>query len=282
MKNTPILIIGKNGKTGSRVNQKLQARGYETRAVSRSTNPSFDWENQDTWKSAIKGTRIAYVTYQPDLAVPQAEDTIRQFVKVARENGLEHIVLLSGRGEEGAQRAENVLMESAISWNIVRCSWFNQNFSESFMLQGILSGELILPEADTLEPFIDADDIADVVVATLTEAGHKNRLYELTGPKALNFAQCVNEISAALGRSIKYTAVPIDDYIHALKEQGQPEDLQWLIHLLFTVVFDGRNCEVMTGVEEALNRPPTDFKTYIQKTIKSGVWDEVLQKQASA
>ena len=278
MKNAPILIIGKNGKTGARVDQRLQALGYETRAVSRSTSPVFDWENPSTWQAAINGARIAYVTYHPDLALPQAEGRIKEFVKVARENGLEHIVLLSGRGEDGAQRAENVLKESGMSWNIVRCSWFNQNFSESFMLQGILAGELVLPEADTLEPFIDADDIADVVVATLTEPGHKNRLYELTGPRALNFAQCVNEISEALGRPIKYTTVPVDDYINALREQGEPEDIQRLIHLLFTVVFDGRNSNVMPGVEEALNRQPTDFKTYIQKTIKSGVWDDVLQK----
>ena len=278
MKNEPILIIGKNGKTGSRVDLRLRSLGYETRAVSRSTSPVFDWENSATWQTAIKGARVAYVTYHPDLALPQAEDRIKEFVKLARENGLEHIVLLSGRGEDNTLRAENALKESGITWNIVRCSWFNQNFSESFMLQGILAGELVLPEADTLEPFIDADDIADVVVATLTEPGHKNRLYELTGPQALNFAQCVNEISEALSRPIKYTTVPVEDYIHALREQGESKDIQSLIHLLFTVVFDGRNSNVMPGVEEALNRQPTDFKSYIQKTIESGVWDDVLQK----
>jgi len=278
MKNTPILIIGKNGKTGSRVNQRLQDLGYRTRAVSRSTAIAFDWGNPETWQSAIKGTRIAYVTYHPDLALQQAEDRIKRFVKVARENGLEHIVLLSGRGEDGAQRAENVLKESGISWNIVRCSWFNQNFSESFMLQGILAGELVLPEADTLEPFIDVDDIADVVVAILTESGYKNRLYELTGPHALNFAQCVSEISQAIGRPVKYTTVPVDDYIQALREQGESEDMQWLIHLLFSVVFDGRNSNVMSGVEEVLNRAPTDFKTYVQKTVKSDVWNDVLHQ----
>lgn len=82
---------------------------------------------------------------------------------------MKHIVLLSGRGEEGAQRAEQVLKDSGISWNIVRCSWFSQNFSESFMLDGVMAGELVLPAADTLEPFVDADDIADVAVATLTD-----------------------------------------------------------------------------------------------------------------
>ncbi len=106
MSNSPILIIGKNGKTGSRVEQRLQTMGYTTRGVSRSTTPAFDWENPATWRSAIEGTRSAYVTYQPDLAVPSAEATIKHFVLVAAEWGLQHIVLLSGRGDDGAQRAE--------------------------------------------------------------------------------------------------------------------------------------------------------------------------------
>jgi len=281
MKDAPILIIGKNGKTGARVNQRLQTLGYATRAVSRSTTPSFDWQNPSTWEFAIKGASSAYVTYQPDLAVPSAEATIKAFVRVAAEAGLEHIVLLSGRGEEGAQRAEQILIGSGISWNIVRCSWFSQNFSESFMLEGILGGELVLPASDTVEPFIDADDIADVAVATLTDPSHRNKLYELTGPRALSFTQCVEEISAALGKPVKYTGIPVDDYIKALNEQGVPEDYQWLLRELFTVVFDGRNSQVMAGIEEALGRPATDFKTYVQKTIESGAWDAVLQQQSA-
>ena len=281
MKQPPILIIGKNGKTGSRVNQRLQARGYATRPVSRSTRPAFDWENSATWRSAIEGTDTAYVTYQPDLAVPGAEATIKAFVQIAAEAGLKHIVLLSGRGEKGAERAEEILKASGLSWNIVRASWFCQNFSESFMLEGILEGELVLPAGDTVEPFIDADDIADVAVAALTESRHRNRLFEVTGPRALTFAQCIQEMSTALGRPLKYTCVPIDAYINALRQQGVPEDMQWLLRELFTVVFDGRNSQVMPGVEEALGRPATDFKTYVQKSLESGVWDTLMQQQSA-
>ncbi len=279
MNQSPILIIGKNGKTGSRVNLRLQAMGHATRPVSRSTVPSFDWENSTSWRAAIKGTRAAYVTYQPDLAVPQAEVDIKEFVKIAAEEGLKHIVLLSGRGEDGAKLAEQVFKNSGITWNIVRASWFAQNFSETFMLEGILSGELVLPVGDIVEPFIDADDIADVVVAALTEACPENKLYEVTGPRALTFAQCIEEISVALGHNLKYTQVPIDAYINALNEQGVPEDMQWLFRELFTEVLDGRNCHVMSGVEEALGRPATDFKTYLQKTIKSGVWNAVTKRK---
>jgi len=281
MKQPPILIIGKNGKTGSRVNQRLQALGYATRPVSRSTRPAFDWENPATWRSAIEGTDTAYVTYQPDLAVPGAESTIKAFVRVAAEAGLKHIVLLSGRGEKGAERAEEILKASGLAWNIVRASWFCQNFSESFMLEGILAGELVLPAGDTVEPFIDADDIADVAVAALTEPRHRNKLFEVTGPCAMTFAQCTQEMSDALGQPLKFTTVPIDAYIEALQEQGVPEDLQWLLRELFTVVFDGRNSNVMPGVEEALGRPATDFKTWVQKTLESGVWDTVMWKESA-
>jgi len=272
MKKSPILIIGKNAKTGSRVNQRLQALGYQTRAVSRSTDPVFDWDNNKTWPLAIEGTRTGYVTYQPDLAVPNAESTMREFVQVAANHGLEHIVLLSGRGEEGAQRAEEILKNSGISWNIVRASWFFQNFSESFMLEGILAGELILPAGDIVEPFIDVDDIADVAVAALTESGRKNRLYEVTGPRLMTFAQCIDEISQALGRPIKYSSITVDHYIDALGSKGVPDDVQWLLRELFTVVFDGRNSNLMTGVEEALGRPATDFKDYVAQVVESGVW----------
>jgi uncharacterized protein YbjT (DUF2867 family) len=273
MKTNPILIIAKNGKTGARVNQRLSDQGFTTRAVSRSTTPPFDWDNPHNWASVMDGVKSAYITYQPDLAIPQAEAAIKQFVAVANERGLQHVVLLSGRGEAGAERAEKILQNSGLNWNIVRCSWFSQNFSESVMLQGILDGELVLPATDTIEPFVDADDIADVVVATLTRSDMQNKLYELTGPRALSFADCIDEISQAIGRPLKYTPLAIDDYINVLQQQAVPENMQWLIRELFTVVMDGRNSQVKKGVEQALGRPASDFKTYIQNTIASGVWE---------
>ena len=188
MQDAPILIIGRNAKTGWRVDRRLQALGHMTRAVSRSTTPTFDWQAPHTWREAMAGTRAAYVTFHPDLAIPSAEQTIREFVTLAAELGLEHLVLLSGRGEDGARRAERVLEQSGLDWNIVRASWFMQNFSESFMLDGILKGELMLPAGDIAEPFIDVDDLADVAVAVLTRPELRNRVFELSGPRAMTFA----------------------------------------------------------------------------------------------
>ena len=272
MKNSPILIIGKNAKTGLRVDQRLRALGLATRAVSRSTKPAFDWEDPATWPGALTGTESAYVTFYPDLAVPGAEQTIRDFIEVARDCGLRHLVLLSGRGEQGAQRAEAALMNSGLDWNVVRANWFMQNFSEGFMIEGILSGNLALPAGDIAEPFIDIDDIADVAVAALTREELRNRLFEVSGPRALTFAQCAAEISRAAGYPVNFTQISIDEFLDALRQQGLPESMLWLMNELFTVVFDGRNAQPASGVEEALGRPATDFSEYLDKVVASGVW----------
>jgi len=280
MNNPTTLIIGNTGKTGMRVEQRLQDLGVATRGVSRSSAIPFDWTDPGTWQAALTGMRSAYVTFQPDLAVPGAVDTMAHFVDVAHATGLEKIVLLSGRGEEGAQRAEDVVINSGLAWNIVRASWFAQNFSEGFMLEGVLTGEMILPQSAVLEPFIDVDDIADVAVAALTRDALTNRLFEVTGPRLMTFADCVDAISKATGKTIEMRPVSVDEYIDYLQGQGLPADVQWLMRELFTVVFDGRNASVATGVEDALGRPATDFDTYIDRALASGIWQSGAQRLA--
>ena len=272
MNKSPILIIGKNGKTGRRVDSGLQALGYTTRAVSRSTTPAFDWEDPTTWRAAMTGTVSAYVTFHPDLAIPSAEQNVREFVTLAADVGIEHIVLLSGRGEEGAQRAETILQSSGLDWNVVRASWFMQNFSESFMIEGILSGELLLPAGDIVEPFVDVDDVADVAVTALTRPELRDRLFEVTGPRALSFTDCVSEIAMATDYAVKFSSITVAAFIDTLRSQGVPEEVQWLMRELFTVVFDGRNSQPMSGVEDALGRPATDFSEYVRKVKASGAW----------
>src|ERR1700687_3987684 len=207
MSRLPILIIGGAGKNGTRVNALLQAHGIVTRPVSRSTVIAFDWTRPETWPAALDGVSRAYVTYQPDLAVEGSTEAIAALSRLARESGGERVVLLSGRGEPSAQRAEAALQGSGVPWTIVRASWFNQNFSEGYLLDGVLAGEIALPAGSVSEPFIDADDIADVVVAALTDERHANKIFEVTGPRALTFAQAVAEIAAAAGRPIRYRPI---------------------------------------------------------------------------
>lgn len=281
MKNKITGVVGATGKTGIRVLTQLQQLGYSTRGLSRgvsgNNHRTFDWSDRTTWRPALEGLHSVYVTYFPDLAVPSAEDDIRAFVELAKICKIKHIVLLSGRGEEGAQRAEEVIKFSGLGWNIVRASWFMQNFSESFMHDGLKAGELILPEPKATEPFIDVDDIADVVVAALTRHELRNQLLEITGPELLSFVECVEEIARASKREISFTTLPVETYLAAAKAEGLPEDIAWLINELFVNVLDGRNESRTDTVERVLERPARRFDSYVKALAGSGVWAE--QKQ---
>ncbi len=126
---------------------------------------------------------VVHVCYYPDLSVAGAEEAIQSFTGLAVKSGVRRLVLLSGRGEPEAQRCEEIVSKSGVEWTLLRASWFAQNFSEAHFLDPLREGELALPVANIGEPFVDADDIADVAVAALTQDGHAGQLYELTGPR---------------------------------------------------------------------------------------------------
>lgn len=266
------LVLGGNGKTGRRVTEQLKALGMPLRIGSRNGEPPFDWNNQTTWAPLLVDVSAVYMTYYPDLAVPGAVDTVRSFIDLALAEGVRRLVLLSGRGEEEAQHAEQVLQDSRADWTILRCSWFSQNFSENFLRDSVVCGEVVLPAGNVGEPFVDADDIADVAVAALTGDQHVGQLYELTGPRLLTFAEAVEEIGKAVGRDIRYVQVSADDYAAALAEAGLPSDFQWLVNYLFTTVLDGRNAHLADGVQRALGREPRDFTDYARAAAAAGAW----------
>lgn len=272
MKTKQILVLGSNGKTGSRVVQKLEALGQFVRRGSRTAVPKFDWEDSSNWAAVLQDIQSVYITFQPDLAVQGADDAIRLLAKVGKEAGVEKVVLLSGRGEKEAQDCEKIIMESGLKWNIVRASWFNQNFSESYLLEPILNGHMALPTGDIQEPFIDAEDIADVVVAALTQEGHDNTLYEVTGPRLLSFKEAIVEIATAIGKPIVYEQLSVQEYAAQLAEYHVPQDYIGLLSYLFSEILDGRNASISHGVEEALGRKPKDFSEYVKETLASGVW----------
>ena len=269
--NHTILVIGSTGKTGKRVVDQLEKRGIAVRHGSRSADIPFDWDKPQTWAPALAGVDKAYVTYYPDLAVPGSVDAIRNLIEVAKDAGVRRMVLLSGRNEAEAEKAERVVMASGLEWTIVQCAFFAQNFDEGAWLDEVLAGTVSLPVDQVQEPFVDADDIADVVVAALTDDRHVGQLYELTGPRLLSFRDAVAEIGAAAGRPINFVSVPIEDYTAMLTEYGLPQDFIWLLNHLFTEVL-GSKVQLADGVERALGRAPKDFADYAREAAATGVW----------
>ncbi|MEV1003238.1 NmrA family transcriptional regulator [Nonomuraea sp. NPDC050202] len=264
------LVLGGTGKTGRRIADRLTSLGLPVRVGSRSATPAFDWQDRGTWQAALDGVTAVYVSYYPDLAFPGAYDDVKAFTELAVRNGVRKLVLLSGRGEPEAQASERTLAESGAEWTVLRCSWFMQNFSEDFLLGSVLDGVIALPAADVPEPFLDVEDIVDVAVAALTQDGHAGKVYEMTGPRLLTFADVATELTEIIGREITFVRVTPEEYVTAAVEHGVPREAAEGLGHLFTDILDGRNATVTDGVREALGRPARDFADYAR--ANAHVW----------
>ncbi|MEO0651292.1 MAG: NAD(P)H-binding protein [Planctomycetota bacterium] len=268
----PILVLCSTGKTGRRVADLLEARDLPTRRASRSGDVAFDWNDRGTWAAALTGVGAVYVVYAGDLAVDAAPGDIEAFCALAKELGVRRLVLLSGRGEEAAQRCEQIAFDSGLECTVVRASWFNQNFDEGEFAPLVQSGEVTLSADQVREPFVDIGDIAEVAVAALTEDGHNGEVYEVTGPRLMTFAEAVGEIAEASGRHIRYVPIPHQAFVTGLTEAGLPADKIALLDFLFATVLDGRNEQLSDGVQRALGRPARDFRDYARDAAAAGAW----------
>ncbi|MBU1335155.1 MAG: NmrA family NAD(P)-binding protein [Alphaproteobacteria bacterium] len=268
---SPILVIGATAKVGARIAAKLGDLGHAVRAVSRRTSPAFDWEDPSGWAPALAGTEVAYVSYVPDLAAEGAPEIITRFIETARTAGVRKLVLLSGRGEHGAVRCENIVRNSGLDFTLVRASWFNQNFSEGHLHPQVMGGTIALPAGMRREPFIDVDDIADVAVAALLDARHNGELYEVTGPRLLSFADAAAELAAVTGQPVQYVPITGAVFHAALLPEVGPFYADLLTNLC-AEVFDGRNESLGDGVQRALDRQPLDFADFCRKAATAGAW----------
>lgn len=262
------VIIGGTGKTGRRVAERLAAKGLPHRAVSRSSEIPFDWQDETTWEAALAGARNLYLTYYPDLAVPGAADHVRRLCARAVAAGVQHIVLLAGRGEPQVHPAEDAVRSSGASWTILECAFFSQNFTEGVL--AAQDGKLVFPGGNVAEPFIDCDDIADCVVEALLDPAHRHQTYELTGPRALTFAEAAAAMSEASGEPLVYVPVSFEAYADILGEHMPPPVVAFFIDL-FRFLLDGHNSPTTDGVERMLGRPARDFRDYAHRAAQREV-----------
>lgn len=278
-----VAVIGGTGHTGRRVADRLRAGGLDVRIGSRAGSPPFYWELPETWAPVLRGCTAAYVAYTPDFSHPGAVETLDAFAEQARRCRLERLVLLSGRGDDDARRAEDAVRAAGVPTAVLRSSLFAQNFSEHFLHETVGAGVIALPAASVAEPFLDIEDLADIAAWLLTAAPPSEETLELTGPRLLTFAEAAVELSAVLGRPVIYQPVTADEFVEGAVDAGAAREEAEVLGAVFEQIFDGRNAHTTDTVERVLGRPAGDFAAYVRRAAASGAWsrDETLQEVAS-
>ena len=279
MTNTPILILGGKGKTGRRVVERLEAQQVPVRLASRSSEQPFDWYNEGTWSGTAAGIDTAYLA--PPVG-PTGLARAGQFIKQAAAEGLRRVVLLSGRGVgspgrefavyQSSLELEHAVKDSGADWTIVRPAWFAQGFSEDFMYDHVLAGEIRLSAGDGSEAWIDTNDVGDVMAAALLDERHTGETYALSGPRTLTMTEVAAELPAASGRPIEYVDLEPEHHVAELVEYGVTLEDAESVRDLFAVIRNHRSEYVSEGVQQVLGRAPRDFADWARETAKTGVW----------
>ncbi|WP_245690829.1 NmrA family transcriptional regulator [Sinosporangium album] len=272
MSSREILITAPTGRTGSRVAARIEGAGFVARRASRSTEVRFDWHDETTWNDALAGVHAAYLCYSPDLAIPGTDQIIAAFAERAAVHGVDKLVLLSGRGEAGAEACERAVFAASPSAVVLRCAWFQENFSEHFLTWPVRQGRIAVPAGQTPEPFISLDDIADIAHLALTTGAHAGEVLELTGPEALTFAQVAKILSEARGQTVVYEPLETSAFISEQCEAGLDRESAEALAWLFAEVLDGRNVDTTDTVQRVLGRLARPFAGYARAAAEAGAW----------
>ncbi|WP_284251676.1 NAD-dependent epimerase/dehydratase family protein [Litorihabitans aurantiacus] len=250
----PVLVTGATGKIGRRIARRLEAAGHTVRAASRSSATRLDWADPATIAPALDGVALAHLT------LPDEPIDLVPVTRALAAADLERVVLLSARNpEQGGDgfvpAVEEAVAASGVPTVVLRPSWFVQNFTEGMFAQELAGGSLALPVGEGLEPFIDAEDIAEVAVAALLTPEHVGRTYELTGPELMTFADAVALVGEATSRELTFTpADPTAWAREAAAEVG--DDGARLQSNLYAAIARGENASVTSGVQDVLGRAP--------------------------
>lgn len=268
MSNNTTLITASTGKTGRRVAALLRERGLEVREGSRRSEIPFDWEDSATWPAALEHVSVVYVVH-PDLGSAEARDQMREFARVAAAAGVRRAVMVSvpdvgGMDVPIVHATEESFPEAGIPVTVLRLRWFFQNFSEDFLLEPTLSGNFRLPTGDGREAFVDADDIAEVAVAALTDDAHTGADYEVTGPETLSFEDIARTLSTATGRDITFEAISIDEFVAENIAAGVPEEWAHALGGIYAAIAPGNLDSISSDVEKVLGKPARTFADFAE------------------
>ena len=235
-----ILITGATGTTGYELAQQLSALGVPFRALVRNKENSKglgalpgaavvtgDLGDQDSIAGALDGMEKAFLLTSSSR---QAETLQNNFVEVAARTGLRHIVKLSQLAADLHSpvrflryhaAVEETIKQSGIPYTFLRPNLFMQGLL-GFREPIIKMGKFFAAAGNAAVSLVDIRDIAAVAAKALTEAGHENKTYTLTGPEALTHRQLAEKLSEALGRTITFMDVSPADMRQALDRAGFP------------------------------------------------------------
>jgi uncharacterized protein YbjT (DUF2867 family) len=275
-----ILVIGATGTTGKELVKLLREHGRETRVTVRpSSNTSelqalgvelvqADLKDVDSLEKAMKGIQKVYFATP---LVPNMVELSSSVIQAAKKAGVKHLVKLSGGGAELDTLAkwhnavEKEMEQSGIAYTFLRPNTFMQNLVK-FNSNTIRDhGAFYAPHGDGKAAYIDSRDIAEIAYRVLTEEGHENKAYYLSGPEALSSAEIASILSSVTGKAIKFVDVPVEGARASMLKTGMPAEIVEGLLEHYNIMKLGHTAKLSSTVEDITGKKATTFETFAQE-----------------
>lgn len=282
----PILITGATGNAGRQVLTELYNAGHAVRAAVSSAESAqrlsvpvewciFDFTNPATYAPTFDRVEKVFLMRPPQIS--NIERDMQPAMAYAAEHGVRQMVFLSLLGAEKNKvvphaKVEKILLDGEIDvdYTLLRCGFFMQNLSTTHAADIRERDDIFVPAGKSKTAFIDAQDIGAVAARVLTEPGHENRAYPLTGNEALDYYAVADFMTDVLGRPIHYSCPSPVTFAWRKAREGLPLAFVAVMSGIYLTTRFGLVETITPDTEELLGRPPITMRQFVE--ANAAVW----------
>jgi len=274
-----IVVTAATGQLGRLVVEGLRKQGVKFAAGARNTAADLgvevrelDYNRPETLEPALQGASTLLLISSSEVGQRVAQHTA--VVEAAKKVGVQHIVYTSAPYADTTElvlapehkATEEAILASGLPYTFLRNGWYHENYADTIKAAAE-TGEMVGAAGDGRVASAARKDFADAAVAVLTQPGHENKVYELTGDVAWTFAEFAEEIAKVAGRLVTYRNLSVEGLQQHLVEQGTPPEVAGFVAALDGNIAAGTLGHTPGTLRELIGRPTTPVSVAIKEVL---------------
>ena len=269
-----VAVSGATGALGALVAQGLLEAGSAPRLVVR-----------DPARAAqLPGAQVARATYEDSDAMARALDGVETFFLVsgheapdrvalhrsaiegARRAGVARIVYTSFMGA-APQATFTYARDHSLTEQAVRAAGIRLTSLRDSLYADVApwfvgpDGVIRAPAGDGRVAWVARRDVARLAVAVLTQAGHEDQVYDVSGPRSIDLHETAHELARVTGRPIRYHPETLEEA--RASRAGNPP---WLVEGWigsYVALATGEGAVTSHTIEHVTGVPPLSFGAFL-------------------
>jgi len=230
---------------------------------------NFDFEDNKTFKSALKGIDRVFL-----LRPPHISDIKRYFnplIDAIKNQGINEVVFLSVQGAEGTNiiphaKIEKLILENNLDYIFLRPGYFMQNLTTTLLDDVKNKNKIFLPAGKAKFNWIDVVNIGEAAAVVLDNfESYKTQIFEITGYENKNFGEVAAIMSGILDRNIEYESPNIIKFYRKKRNDGIERGLVMVMIMLHFLPRFQKEPHISDSYEKLTGKEPTKLIEFIER-----------------